>query len=242
MSEDNAPALPRFDGWAGKIGAVATAAAALLAQAEGIAHESDPFKGLLERARVRSVSSAMEELLPPPVVLQPPTDERDGLILAGHRSHSSHSSHRSHISGSGAHRSHFSASLGTSPPAITAPRRSSGLGLKSSLPDDESVSSPAKAPVMTIPAAPAKKPAYSPPADVDLTKAEERFRLVGLPRARNIVRATLLDHKTGERHTLNVGDRLEGYTLMQIDVDKKAVELVGPNKEDVRLEMPTTVK
>src|SRR4051812_39930894 len=86
-----------------KIGTVATAAAALLAEDTASAHEGDLLAGLLSRNDVvASVPRATEEagqVLPPPLILRP-SHADSTRMFAGHRSHSSHSSHRSHVSGS----------------------------------------------------------------------------------------------------------------------------------------------
>jgi hypothetical protein len=107
-----------------KVGAVTTAAAALLSQAQASTHHSEPIKGLLDRATLTAVADVKKSSikLPPPLVLTPSGNIYDGMMLAGHRSHSSHSSHSSHTS----HRSHVSgashASHYSSTTAPTAPR------------------------------------------------------------------------------------------------------------------------
>ena len=215
-----------------KVGAVTAAAAALLTQTPARSHQSDLYRGVLNKAAVTAVSvdlAAPVRELPPPLLLTP--SDGDGMLVAGHRSHASHrshSSHRSHVSGS-SHASHYSASSG--PISVTPAQGNAPATRKKSAPkqdDNGAIAEPKNTPT-TIPAEKPLPPS-KPAAPVrDLSDPAQRFRLIGIGGVGGEIKAKILDFKTEEIETLRLHGKIDDFELIRIDVAKRRVELKSPN-------------
>jgi hypothetical protein len=216
-----------------KFGTVATAAAALLAEGNASADESDVLKGLLDRNHAVPADSfekaVSDGLAPPPLILKPSHAEQNWLLAGhtSHRSHSSHSSHRSHTSGS-SHSSHFSSSVGTGSGLAPSARRldSSPKALDSSTtPPDGPKSSAVASPTVNTPPAPKVKAA---PA-VDRRDPLLRYQLLTLGTYSGIQKAYVKDLLVGSAKLIKVGETIG---------DSKLIEIL-PQAQSIRLK-PTT--
>lgn len=224
-----------------RLGAVTTAAAALLAGSVAHSRENDVMRGILDRAgSTLSLSASLKQeavVDPPPLVLKPSDLDIESLF-AGHRSHSSHSSHRSHSS----HSSHASSSIGGyRSPSSTPIRQYSAPVRQPAASQPSPVRSPAiKQPAASRPAselpdlsdAEFKKQAqktsaskYEPLKGVDLAIPEERFVLLSVHSKDDKPMAYIRDLANGKSKLVRIGEKIAEYTLVEVDLTRETAKL-----------------
>jgi hypothetical protein len=236
-----------------KIGSVAAAAAALLADGNARSSESDLHRDLLDRNRaVGAISRAMEGVadLPPPLVLKPADGELDLLLARGHsshRSHSSHSSHRSHVSGA-SHASHYSSSprvgsgvvsspASNMPAATSTPYTSTPSRVSSA--DAEATQQRVPSSLIETPAS-ASTPRNEKPMvrDPDFSNPLERFKLITISTRDGILKAFIKDEFFRSVKLLEVGETIGDCKLIKIAPIDKYVTLKPKKGAEVMIRQP----
>ena len=230
-----------------KLGTVAGAAAALLAENSASAQDGDVFAGLLNRNDVtvsapREVGESTKPIAP--LVLKP-GHGGSKLILAGHRSHSSHSSHsshRSHVSGS-SHSSHFSSSVRPSSGRSTSSPSSSSSNLPgASVPGSAAADASGgdDTPTATPPAASRKgttrpAPTAPTPPPVDRHDPLLRYQLITLNADKGVPKAFIKDLLVGESRQIEVGETIGDCKLTSISMAEKSIRLKPPTGPEFTL-------
>lgn len=226
-----------------KFGTVAAAAAALLAEGSGGAHDSGMMEDLINRhdpsAAVSRGAAEPDGDRPPPLVLTPSQVQPDWLLArrgshSSHSSHSSHRSHSSHVSGSfhsshysaSSHSSHYSSSVGSVSGPTT--RRTPSAPSPAPAPADWPAAAPrepAKDPAPATPVNPQPAPKVEAPPAVDRHNPLQRYELVTLGTYQGIQKAYIKDLLDGNASLLKIGESIGDCTLVEITPERDSVRL-----------------
>lgn len=244
----------RFARLALKVGTVASAAAALLAEnAAGDGHDAHASRRHVVSQHA-SIARAVDrpDVSSPPLLVLKPSLSGAQLVLAGHRSHSSHSSHRSHVSGS-SHSSHFSSSIragstASRPTSRSEPssstsasysgspsssgRSSSFFGSSSNQPAGAADAVPSP-PARQVVAQPAKPVVTTPP--VDYSDPKNRYQLISISMVAGVQKAFIKDLLKRDARLLSVGEMIGEAKLIEISKSRNAIRLKPTSGTEITL-------